>query len=94
MSRRFWWVALAVVLVVAVGVSAFASAFPDGLESASIALGFEDAAADSAAAGGPFADYGVFGVSNPFLSNGLAGLVGVVVVGAVMIGLTRALRRA
>lgn len=94
MNRRFWWVALGVVVVVAVGISAFASASPDGLEWTAEVLGFDTAAADSAVASGPLADYGVAGVTDALLSNGLAGLVGVLVVGAIVLGLTRVLRRA
>ncbi len=93
MSRRFWWVAFAIVVVVAVGLSALASAFPDGLEWTAEALGFADAATDSAVATGPLADYGIVGVGNPFLSNALAGLAGVLVVGAVMVGVTRLVGR-
>lgn len=42
---------------------------------------------------GPLADYGIVGVGNPFLSNALAGLAGVLVVGAVMVGVTRLVGR-
>lgn len=91
-NRRFWWVGGGVVLAIAVVVSAFASGLPDGLEWTAEALGFSDTALDSAVAENPLADYGVAGVDNAFLSNGLAGLAGLVVVLLAMWVLTRALR--
>lgn len=66
---------LAAASVIAFGLSYFASAHPDGLEFVGQDLGFE--AKDSAVSGGPFADYGVSGIDNTFLSGGLAGLIGV-----------------
>ena len=93
MNRRFWWIAFGMVVAVAVGVSAFASAFPDGLEWTADGLGFAGAAVDGAAASGPLAGYGVEGVSSPVVGNAVAGLVGVLVVGALTWGLTRLLRR-
>ena len=88
----FWWIAGAAVLVVAVVLSAFASSLPDGLEWTAHSLGFDRAATDGAAAGLPTADYGIAGVDDPVLSNGLAGLLGVVVVAAASLGLVRLLR--
>ncbi|WP_342372657.1 PDGLE domain-containing protein [Propioniciclava soli] len=85
-------VALGVIVLVAVGLSFFASASPDGLEWTAEHLGFADAAADSAVAGGPLADYGLAGW-DAFWSNAVAGLVGVLVVLAVTFGLTRLLGR-
>lgn len=91
-DRRFWWIGGGLVLAVAVVVSAFASGLPDGLEWTAEALGFSDTAVDSAVAENPLADYGVAGLDNAFLSNGLAGLVGLAVVLLVTWVLTRALR--
>ena len=91
-GRRFWWIGGGIVLAIAVVVSAFASGLPDGLEWTAEALGFSDAALDSAVAEHPLADYGVAGLDNAFLSNGLAGLAGLAVVLLVMWVLLRILR--
>lgn len=76
-SRRTLGIGLAVTLLVAGLVSAFASANPDGLESAAQRVGFLDTARESAVAGSPLADYGVIGIGNAVLSTGLAGFIGV-----------------
>lgn len=70
-------VALAVSLALAGIVSGFASANPDGLEYVAEELGFIDTAEDSAVAGSPLGDYGITGVDDPFVSTGLAGVIGV-----------------
>jgi hypothetical protein len=74
-------------------VSFYASGHPDGLEHVAGTLGFGTTARDSAAAGSPLAGYAVSAVDDPRLSGGLAGLVGVVVVGLAMAGLVLLLRR-
>ncbi|MFC3690026.1 energy-coupling factor ABC transporter permease [Aquipuribacter hungaricus] len=75
------WVAgaLGVCLVLAGGVSSWASANPDGLEYVADRMGFLGTAEDSAASGSPFGDYAVAGIDNPYLATGLAGVVGVLV---------------
>ena len=70
------------VALVAGVLSAWASTHPDGLSRVATSLGFADRARDSAASGSPLADYATTGVSDPRLSGGLAGVVGVVVVGS------------
>lgn len=92
-TRRLVAVGLAVSALLAAVVSSYASGHPDGLEHVAGTLGFDSTARDSAAAGSPLADYSVAGVGDPRLSGGLAGLVGVVVVGFVMAGLVLLLRR-
>lgn len=92
-TRRLVLVGAAVCLVIAGVVSFFASRHPDGLQHVAHSLGFAGAARESAAAGSPLAGYGVDGVSNGFLSGGLAGIVGLVVVAVVMGGLVLLLRR-
>lgn len=84
---------LAVSLLLAVVVSFYASGHPDGLEFVAHQLGFDTDATDHGASGSPLADYGVRGVGNSRLSEGLAGLVGVVLVGLLAFGLTHLLRR-
>lgn len=90
---HFWWIAAVVILLVAAGLSFFASVSPDGLEWTAEHLGFADAAGDSAVAHLPFADYAFAGVSHPFAANAIAGVVGVLVVLGVTFGLTRLLAR-
>ncbi len=79
-GRRTAAIALVVSLALAGIVSGFASANPDGLEYVAESLGFIDEAQDSAVAGGPLSDYGLRGIDNPYLSTGLAGVIGVLVV--------------
>lgn len=83
---------LVALLLAGVG-SWYASASPDGLESAAARSGFADTARDSAAADSPLADYGLAGVPDERLSGGLAGIIGVLVVLALAGGLTLLLRR-
>lgn len=84
---------VAVALVLAAMVSYYASGSPDGLERVAENLGFAGTAGEHAAGDSPFADYGVSGIGNARLSGGLAGVIGIAVVGLVMYGLTRVLRR-
>ena len=76
-------VAAAVTLLIAGGLSLFASANPDGLEFVGGKLGFDSAAKDSATSGSPLADYGVSGIGNTHVSGALAGIIGVLVTVAV-----------
>ena len=78
-AGRSLGVGIAVTLVVAGGLSLFASAHPDGLEFVGAKLGFDSAAKDSAVAGSPLADYGVHGIGNTQVSGALAGIIGVLV---------------
>jgi hypothetical protein len=76
------------------GVASFyASSHPDGLEYVAEKTGFSRTAKDHPGADSPFADYSTRGVSDQRLSGGVAGVVGVVVVGALFGGLTWVLRR-
>lgn len=88
------WVAgaLGVIVVLAGVVSGFASANPDGLEYVAEELGFIDSAQDSAVAGSPLGDYSLFGIDNPYLSTGLAGIIGVALVLLVALAITRLVR--
>lgn len=89
-----WFLAggLLVALLLAGVVSSFASASPDGLDATARKGCTVDA--DGEITGGtcmaqregeheakdsPFADYGVRGVDNPYLSSGLSGVLGVAV---------------
>ena len=81
-------------LLLAVGVSSFASSSPDGLEYVAEQLGFADtASAEHATQDSPLADYQASGVEDERISTGLAGLGGVAVTAALAFGLFWALRR-
>jgi cobalt/nickel transport protein len=92
-TRRVVVLGLLVSALLAGVVSFYASSHPDGLQQVAGTLGFDDSARDSATAGSPLAGYAVRDVGDARLSGGLAGLVGVVVVGLVMTGLLLLLRR-
>jgi cobalt/nickel transport protein len=92
-TRTVLLVGVLLSLVLAGVVSAYASSHPDGLQSVAADLGFLGTARDSAGAASPFADYATRGVGDARLSGGLAGLVGVLVVGALAFVLFRVLAR-
>jgi cobalt/nickel transport protein len=90
--RVAWFVAggLLVALVLAGVVSNFASDRPDGLDSTALQGCTTDAAGNITGGtcmaqreqehqlnDGPLADYGIAGIDNPYLSTGLAGVLGV-----------------
>lgn len=96
MRRGMWLivaVGLAVSLIVAGFVSFYASSEPDGLNRVAADHGLDAGAVDSATAGLPTADYAIAGISSDRLSGGLAGILGVVVVGLIGFGLFRLLAR-
>lgn len=79
-------------VVLAGGVSYYASSHPDGLEKVAEDEGFLNTAKDSAVANSPLADYGVAGLDNERLSVGLSGLIGVVItalVGVILFNLVK-----
>lgn len=80
-------------LVLAFFVSPLASSEPDGLERVAIDQGFESQAVEHHFATGPLADYGVAGVSNPSVSTGLSGIIGVALCFVLAAGLVLAIRR-
>ena len=86
-------VGLALSLVIAGGISFYASSQPDGFEKSAGEIGFLDTAEDSPLAGSPLAEYGVAGVENERLSGGLAGVIGVASTAALSFGIFYALRR-
>ncbi len=88
-NRRFYLVGIAIALVIAGFLSFYASSSPDGLEKVAIDLGFIDSAKDSAVADSALADYGVAGLDNERLSVGIAGVIGVIATGLVMVLLIR-----
>lgn len=92
-TRRVVVLGVVVSLLVAGVLSFYASGHPDGLTYVARSLGFSTAQRHSAAAGSPMSGYAVRGVADRRLSGGLAGVVGVLVVGALMTGLVLLLRR-
>lgn len=83
---------LAVALLLAGVVSFYASNHPDGLNYVAAKVGFSHTQG-SALKDAPFAGYAMRGVADQRLSGGLAGVVGVVVVGGLGGGLALLLRR-
>lgn len=108
MKRSTWFIlgGLLVALLLAGVVSNFASGSPDGLDSASTkgCTVDEDGeitggscmaqnAKDSETADSPFAEYGISGIGNSYVSTGLAGVAGVLLTFAVGGGLFWLARR-
>ena len=77
MKNRFLIIGFAATLVLAGGVSYYASSHPDGFEKSAGDIGFLDKAKESPLKDSPLAEYGVAGVENERLSGGLAGVIGV-----------------
>lgn len=92
-GRRPVRLALLVSVVIAAGLSFFASSHPDGLVFVGEQLGIAAHAKDSAVAGSPLAGYNVHGVANGALSGGLAGVIGVLLVLAMLYGVATLVRR-
>jgi len=92
-TRRVLVVGALVALVLAGVVSYYASSHPDGLNYVAGKIGFLSTERPHASDGSPFAGYSTRGVGNARLSGGLAGVVGVLVVGLVGGGLAWLLRR-
>jgi hypothetical protein len=84
---------LLVTLLLAGVASFYASSHPDGLNYVAEKVGFSDTAKRHAGDDSPLSGYATRGVSDQRLSRGVAGVVGVVVVGLLFGGLTWALRR-
>ena len=93
-NTKFILIGLGVCLLVAFLLSPWASSLPDGLEKVieKLAPGGESREADSSPPA-PLPDYGVPGVGSEWLSTGLAGLAGTVVVFAAVLLLARMLAR-
>lgn len=88
MSRRaLIVVGLLVALVLAGGVSYYASGDPDGLNKVAIDKGFDEGQEAHDLEDGPFAGYESSWIDNGRLSGGVAGVVGVVVTFALVGGL-------
>ena len=78
-SRTVLLALLLLSVLLAGGVSYYASGSPDGLEKVATDQGIAEKAQDHDLAGSPLADYGVAGVDDARLSGGMAGLAGLAV---------------
>lgn len=92
-QKTFLIVGFVASLFLAGVVSFYASSNPDGLEKVASDIGFIDTAKDHANSDGILAGYGVKGVENSRLSNGAAGIIGVIATGAISTGLFVLIRR-
>jgi len=86
-NGKVFVIGIGVALLVAVGVSQFASTSPDGLEYVAEQEGFADAEADHELSAGPLADYGEDLTDNSWVNNAIAGAAGVLVTLGVGVGL-------
>ena len=84
---------LLVTLLLAGVASFYASSHPDGLNYVAHQIGFSSTEKRHHSDGSPLSGYETRGVSDQRVSRGVAGVVGVVVVGLLFTGLTWALRR-
>jgi cobalt/nickel transport protein len=92
-TKNFYISALFVTLLLAGGVSYYASSSPDGLEKVAQDIGFLEQAKEHTNSNSALADYGVKGIDNARLSVGAAGVIGVAATGAISWGLFLLLRR-
>ncbi len=91
MKRTAWLGILLAALGVAAVLAPFASSWPDGLEKVAETLGFAHRAEIGPLVSSPIPDYGMPGVGNSRLATTAAGVVGTLVVFAVLYGLVRLL---
>jgi hypothetical protein len=92
--RVFAVLALAVAVGLAVGVSPYASASPDGLERVAEDEGFAgDGRLHSLQEGSPIPDYAFPGIDDPRLATAVAGFTGTLAVALAGLGIACAFRR-
>lgn len=86
--RTLWFIVggLAIALVLAFGVSRYASSHPDGLEKVAADKELDSGEKPHALEDGPLANYETSGVDDPGLSTGIAGVIGVFATFAVATG--------
>ncbi|MEJ7689442.1 MAG: PDGLE domain-containing protein [Nocardioidaceae bacterium] len=92
-TKAFAVIAIVVCLALAGVVSYYAANTPDGLTRVASDHGLDDKQKNHATDDSPLAGYNAKGVADKRLSGGLAGVAGVVVVLAVVSGLTYVVRR-
>jgi hypothetical protein len=91
--RTFFAAFLLVSLLIAGGLSYWASSAPDGLEKVAADHGISEAEKPHHLEGSPLAGYAIEGVSSPWASGALAGVGGVLLTLAVGGGLFALVRR-
>lgn len=77
--RQFIFIASSIIILIAVLISPFASKSPDWLEKVAEDKGFLNMA-KSVWRYSPFSDYSVTGIENNYISTGLSGIIGIVIV--------------
>lgn len=77
--RRFIFIVLGIIIVMAAFISPFASTSPDGLEKVAGGNGFLHTAKNIWRYS-PFSDYSVAGIENKYISTALTGIIGVIIV--------------
>lgn len=92
-TRVFVLAALVVAVILAGGVSYWASDSPDGLNRVAIDHGFDASQTQHGTSESPLAGYGTAGVDDPLLSGAVAGVVGVAVTFALAGAITFTVRR-
>jgi len=92
-NRKFYAGAFIVCILLAGGVSFYASSSPDGLEKVAEDVGFIETAKDHTFNDFTLADYGFKGFESARLSVGLAGLIGVAATALFAMGLFFLIRR-
>lgn len=80
-------------LLLAGGLSFYASSQPDGFEKAAGEIGILDTAEESPLKESPLAEYGVSGIDNERLSGGVAGVIGVASTAAISFAIFYGMRR-
>ncbi len=91
MNMKWWYWALIVSLVVAAILSPFASSWPDGLERVAEVLGFATQAEGSPTVSSPLPDYLFPGITSEGLATAIAGILGTLLVFAVLYAVGKAL---
>jgi cobalt/nickel transport system permease protein len=92
-TLAFILVGIAVAVALVVFLAPNANANPDGLEKVAAEQAIDRNVQDHDLAGGPFADYGVSGVGNRYVSTWISGLLGVAVTFVVGAGIVYFVRR-
>ena len=92
-NRKFFAGAFIVCILLAGGVSFYASSSPDGLEKVAEDIGFIETAKENTNSDVILSDYGVKGIDNQRLSTGAAGVIGVIATGAISTGFFLLIRR-
>ena len=77
--RRFIFIGLVITILIAAFISPFASKSPDGLEKVAADKGFLNMA-KGVWRYSPFSDYSLAGIENKYISTGLTGIIGVIIV--------------